>query len=118
MTGEISLLGRVLAVGGLKEKILAAHRAGIKTVILPAENQRDIEEVPIEVRTHMIFAPVDRIDQVLGLALEDPPPAPIEVASAGEESQGDPRGPGPDPTPAPTSIETESIVARGRKGPG
>src|SRR6185369_10271225 len=69
LTGEITLLGRVLPVGGLKEKILAAHRAGIKTVILPAENENDLEEVPIEVRSHMIFAPVDRIDQVLGLAL-------------------------------------------------
>jgi ATP-dependent Lon protease len=74
MTGEITLLGRVLPIGGLKEKVLAAHRAKIKTVILPAENQKDLEEVPIEVRSHMIFAPVDRIDQVLGLSLETPGP--------------------------------------------
>ena len=109
MTGEITLLGRVLPVGGLKEKILAAHRAGIKTVIIPAENQNDIEEVPVEVRTQMIFAPVDRIDQVLGLALEDPLQAPVEPEGDGHGAS--------DPTPGPSSIETESIVARGRTSP-
>jgi ATP-dependent Lon protease len=70
MTGEITLRGRVLRVGGIKEKVLGAHRAGIRTVILPRENQGDLEEVPVEVRTHLIFAPVDRIEQVLQLALE------------------------------------------------
>ncbi len=70
MTGEITLRGRVLPVGGIKEKILAAHRVGITTVILPRENQKDLEEVPVEVRTHLIFAPVERIDQVLDLALQ------------------------------------------------
>jgi ATP-dependent Lon protease len=70
MTGEITLRGRVLKVGGVKEKVLGAHRAGIKTVILPAENEGDIEEVPVDVRTHMIFAPVERIEQVIQLALE------------------------------------------------
>jgi len=70
MTGEITLRGRVLRVGGIKEKVLAAHRAGLRTVILPAENQGDLEEVPVEVRTQMIFAPVERIEQVLPLALE------------------------------------------------
>ena len=73
MTGEITLRGRVLKIGGVKEKVLGAHRAGIRTVILPAENQNELEEVPIEVRTQMIFAPVERIDQVLKLALEPPP---------------------------------------------
>jgi ATP-dependent Lon protease len=71
MTGEVTLLGRVLPIGGLKEKVLAAHRAGLKTVIVPTENQRDLEEVPVEVRTHMIFAPVERMQQVLELALEE-----------------------------------------------
>ncbi len=70
MTGEITLRGRVLKVGGIKEKVLGAHRAGIRTVILPAENQGDIEEVPVDVRKHMIFAPVERIGQVIQLALE------------------------------------------------
>jgi ATP-dependent Lon protease len=70
MTGEITLRGRVLKVGGIKEKVLGAHRAGIRTVILPADNQGDLEEVPLDVRTHMIFAPVERIEQVIELALE------------------------------------------------
>jgi len=71
MTGEITLRGMVLKVGGIKEKVLGAHRAGITTVILPASNQVDLEEVPIEVRTHMIFAPVERVEQAIQLALED-----------------------------------------------
>jgi ATP-dependent Lon protease len=89
MTGEISLLGRVLPIGGLKEKVLAAHRAGIHTVIIPAENQKDLEEIPVEIRAHMIFAPVDRVAQVLMLALEPeapnlvPAPPPGSVTEAG-----------------------------------
>jgi ATP-dependent Lon protease len=81
MTGEITLRGTVMKVGGIKEKVLGAHRAGIRTVILPAENQGDLEEVPVEVRTHMIFAPVERIEQVLELALEE---RPVEPKSRGE----------------------------------
>jgi ATP-dependent Lon protease len=84
MTGEITLRGRVMRIGGLKEKVLGAHRAGIKTVILPRENQSELEEVPVEVRTHMIFAPVERIDQVLELALEEKPVGTViveEIAS-------------------------------------
>src|SRR5207249_6505742 len=75
MTGEITLRGMVLRIGGVKEKVLGAHRAGIKTVILPKENQGELEEVPVEIRTHMIFAPVERIEQVLELALEEKPVA-------------------------------------------
>src|SRR5439155_12592534 len=70
MTGEITLRGRVLRVGGIKEKVLGAHQAGIKTVLLPADNQGDLEEVPVEVRTHMIFAPITHVEQALQLALE------------------------------------------------
>jgi ATP-dependent Lon protease len=73
MTGEITLRGNVLKVGGIKEKVLGAHRAGISTVILPDDNVKDLEEVPDAIRTHMIFAPVERIDQVLQLALEAAP---------------------------------------------
>jgi ATP-dependent Lon protease len=73
MTGEITLRGMVLKVGGIKEKVLGAHRAGITTVILPASNQGDLEEVPVEVRTHMIFAPVERAEQAIQLALEEQP---------------------------------------------
>ena len=68
MTGEITLRGRVLPVGGLKEKLLAAHRAGIKTVLIPSENTRDLELVPEHVRTEMEIVPVGTMDDVLALA--------------------------------------------------
>jgi len=73
MTGEITLRGRVLKIGGLKEKVLAAHRAGLTTVIIPRENENDLEEIPLDVRTHMIFCPIEKIEQVLELALEGAP---------------------------------------------
>ncbi|MGF1466297.1 MAG: endopeptidase La [Sandaracinaceae bacterium] len=72
MTGEITLRGRVLPVGGIKEKVLAAHRAGIKRVILPERNVADLEEVPEEVRESMEFIGVTRMTEVLKLALEEP----------------------------------------------
>jgi ATP-dependent Lon protease len=109
MTGEITLLGRVLPIGGLKEKVLAAHRAKLTTVILPTENQKDLEEVPIEARSHMIFAPVDRIDQVLQLALEDPPPA-VESPEPAIESAETAGGNG-----GQSAIESEPLVAKGRE---
>ena len=68
MTGEITLRGRVLPIGGLKEKLLAAHRAGIKMVLIPKENLRDLELVPEHVRTEMEIVPVERMDEVLDLA--------------------------------------------------
>jgi ATP-dependent Lon protease len=69
MTGEITLRGRVLPIGGVKEKVLAAHRAGIKTVILPEENRKDLEDVPDNVREELCFEFVSRVDQVLKIAL-------------------------------------------------
>jgi ATP-dependent Lon protease len=65
MTGEVTLRGRVLPVGGIKQKILAAHRAGLTTVILPKRNEKDLEDLPDEVRNTLIFVTVDRIDEAL-----------------------------------------------------
>ncbi len=69
MTGEITLRGRVLPIGGLKEKVLAAHRAGIKTIILPSENKRDLNDVPANVRRKMHFVLVSHMDEVLAETL-------------------------------------------------
>lgn len=71
MTGEITLSGRVLPVGGIKEKFLAAHRYGVKTIIMPAKNEQDLEELPENVREQMHFIPVKHMDEVLKIALED-----------------------------------------------
>jgi ATP-dependent Lon protease len=100
MTGEITLQGLVLKVGGIKEKVLGAHRAGIKTVILPADNEGDLEEVPAEVRSQMIFCPVEHIEQVIQLALE---PAPETGAEAGPALSPEPQG--------------ENLPAEGGDGP-
>lgn len=70
MTGEISLSGLVLPVGGIKEKILAAHRAGIRRIILPKANEKDLKEVPQEVRDELTFIPVERIEEVLPAAFD------------------------------------------------
>jgi len=69
MTGEITLRGRVLPIGGLKEKVLGAHRAGIKVIVLPKENEADIEDIPDEVRSLLSFHPVERLEEVLKIAL-------------------------------------------------
>jgi len=69
MTGEVTLRGRVLPVGGIKMKVLAAHRAGLTTVILPKRNECDLDDLPDEVRSDMIFLPVERIDEALKAAL-------------------------------------------------
>ncbi|MFH1490935.1 MAG: endopeptidase La [Pseudomonadota bacterium] len=69
MTGEVTLRGRVLPVGGIKMKVLAAHRAGLKTVILPKRNERDLEELPEEVLSEMTFITIERIDEVVDIAL-------------------------------------------------
>jgi len=69
MTGEITLRGRVLPIGGLKEKLLAAHRAGITTVLVPKDNVRDLDLLPPHVREDMAIIPVDNMDDVLARAL-------------------------------------------------
>ncbi|SIT16518.1 MAG: endopeptidase La [Thalassolituus maritimus] len=73
MTGEITLRGKVLAIGGLKEKLLAAHRGGIKTVVIPKENEKDLKDIPDNIKADLQVLPVDWIDEVLDVALESKP---------------------------------------------
>ncbi|MGE0872078.1 MAG: endopeptidase La [Kofleriaceae bacterium] len=80
MTGEITLRGNVLQIGGVKEKLLAAHRAGIKRVIIPDRNVKDLIDVPEEVKKEMEILSVKRMDEVLAIALKDPPPSIIDLA--------------------------------------
>ncbi|HEU4327730.1 MAG TPA: endopeptidase La [Roseiflexaceae bacterium] len=81
MTGEITLRGKVLPIGGVKEKLLAAHRAGIRTIILPRRNADDLEDIPAEVRAELTVVLADRVEEVLGAALEPrPSDPPVEAA--------------------------------------
>jgi ATP-dependent Lon protease len=73
MTGEITLRGEVTAIGGLKEKLLAAHRGGIKTVMIPEENVKDLQDIPENVKGQIEIVPVRWIDKVLEVALESMP---------------------------------------------
>ena len=82
MTGEITLRGRVLPVGGIKEKVLAAHRAGIKRIVMPERNKPDLEEVPQEVRDTLEFICVSKMDEVLEAALESSVTAPTSADAA------------------------------------
>jgi len=84
MTGEITLRGQVLAIGGLKEKLLAAHRGGIKTVLIPQENERDLKEIPDKIKEALDIRPVKWIDQVLELALTHTP-TPLSEAEVEED---------------------------------
>jgi ATP-dependent Lon protease len=79
MTGEITLSGAVLPVGGIKEKVLAAHRAGIKKIILPRENGRDLQDVPADVRGDLVFMPVETVEEVLKEALGIEMPRPLAL---------------------------------------
>jgi ATP-dependent Lon protease len=85
MTGEVTLRGRVLPIGGLKEKLLAALRGGIKTVFIPAENEKDLAEIPASVKDALEIVPVDHVDQVLARALSRPL-TPIEWTDADEQA--------------------------------
>ena len=70
MTGEITLRGNVLAIGGLKEKTLAAYRSGIRTVVIPEENVKDLEEIDDSIRKEITFVPCDRVEKVFETAVE------------------------------------------------
>lgn len=78
MTGEITLRGQVLPIGGLKEKLLAAHRGGIKTVIIPEENRRDLKEIPENIKADLNILAVSWIDEVLEVALQYMPESIVE----------------------------------------
>jgi ATP-dependent Lon protease len=91
MTGEITLRGQVLAIGGLKEKLLAAHRGGIRTVIIPEENTRDLKEIPDNIKADLDIRPVKWIDEVLDVALAyhpTPLPEEVEEPAAAEAKKG------------------------------
>lgn len=96
MTGEITLRGQVLPIGGLKEKLLAAHRGGIKTVIIPEENKRDLKEIPDNIKADLSIKPVKWIDDVIDLALQFAP-QPLEMETTGGN------------TPSTGAGETESM---------
>ncbi len=87
MTGEITLRGEVLPIGGLKEKLLAAHRGGITTVVIPSENEKDLVEIPANIKQNLTIKTVRWIDEVFEIALQSKP-VPLVVVEAGEKSPG------------------------------
>src|SRR3954467_8767522 len=96
MTGEITLRGEVLVIGGLKEKLLAAHRGGIKTVLIPEENVKDLQDIPDNIKNRLDIHPVKWIDKVLEVALErQPEPLPAKT----------------DAVPLPPAVEPQEVVA-------
>ncbi|KTE21776.1 DNA-binding protein [Sphingopyxis sp. H050] len=96
MTGEVTLRGRVLAIGGLKEKLLAALRGGITTVLIPEENEKDLVEIPANITKALKIIPVSHVDEVLAVALVSPV-EPIEWTEADELAASPPIAPGSDP---------------------
>jgi ATP-dependent Lon protease len=88
MTGEITLRGEVLPIGGLKEKLLAAHRGGITTVLIPAENEKDLAEIPENIKQNLTIKPVRWIDEVLEVALQYRP-SPIEKITCDDQGKGE-----------------------------
>ncbi|HMU22213.1 MAG TPA: endopeptidase La, partial [Sphingorhabdus sp.] len=101
MTGEVTLRGRVLPIGGLKEKLLAALRGGIKTVLIPQENEKDLAEIPANIKEGLEIIPVTHVDQVLARALVSPLD-PVEWTEADELAALQPLA----PTAAPGSAVT------------
>jgi ATP-dependent Lon protease len=100
MTGEITLRGEVLPIGGLKEKLLAAHRGGIETVLIPADNEKDLTEIPKNIKDKLDIVPVKWIDQVFELALQHMPhPKSEKVGETPPEPEAKPK---PEEKPKPT----------------
>ena len=90
MTGEITLRGEVLPIGGLKEKLLAAHRGGIETVVIPKENEKDLVEIPKNIKEKLDIIPVKWIDEVLEIALEKMPEIAISETKTSGSSKNKP----------------------------
>jgi ATP-dependent Lon protease len=90
MTGEISLRGLVLPVGGIKEKVVAAHRAGLKRVMLPARNRKDFDDIPEEVREQLSFVWLERVDDAVASALEAAKPTRAAAESAADRAVASP----------------------------
>ncbi|WP_373231404.1 endopeptidase La [Cohnella sp.] len=108
MTGEITLRGRVLPIGGLKEKSLAAHRAGITKVLIPQDNERDLRDIPESVRADMTFVPVAHMDEVLQHALSEPLAQP-KASSGSEENELQAENPAIRPSASDESEETPPL---------
>jgi ATP-dependent Lon protease len=100
MTGEITLRGEVLPIGGLKEKLLAAGRGGIKTVLIPEENVKDLVEIPDEIKNRLDIHPVRWIEQVLERALERQPTPVVEESEKSDASV----------PPAPTADDKSAVI--------
>ncbi|MDE0313008.1 MAG: endopeptidase La [Caldilineaceae bacterium] len=111
MTGEVTLRGKVLRIGGLKEKVLAAARAGLSTIVMPAANEADLEDLPVNVRESMNFIPVDTVDEVLDTALLDLPALPAEppTAAVPDPPQVRPEGEEPVDSPQPVEYVTRAV---------
>jgi ATP-dependent Lon protease len=117
MTGEVTLRGKVLAVGGIKEKVLAAHRAGIRRVVLPRHNERDVEDVPEELRRELTFVFADTADDVLAQTLTSPPaaviaPSPSPAATSTSSANAGP----PSGNHASASARQKNLHGRDREG--
>jgi ATP-dependent Lon protease len=118
MTGEITLRGKVLPIGGVKEKVLAAHRAELRRVILPRRNEADLDDVPEEIRSQMEFILVDMVGEVLQASLEP-------IASAGRKrstrrrkaAAGGPKPPSPHPPPAGSRAASRRTSGRKQNSP-
>jgi ATP-dependent Lon protease len=120
MTGEVTLRGKVLEIGGVKEKVLAAYRAGIRDIILPRGNERDLRDVPDDVRESIEFQFVERMDEVLELALLEggagqgaPAPAQSAPELVPDDSRPDDE---PAPEPKPRAAASGKRGARKRSG--